>query len=372
LDPRQLTVAEFSPDFHSPMLHSWSFGVQRRIGASQAVEVRYVGNRGIGLFQSRNANPNVQNYIDAGFPQVIPSGVRPGANPECAACTGRVNADYGFLAVVANTASSTYHGLQTRYEGRPLRQLTFGVAYTWSRSIDNSSDHAIGSGPQPQNPFDITSGERAPSMFDRTHMLALHFVWDVPAFQSQRSALGRVLGGWSLAGIVRSYSGAPVTPQQRSTEPGSANDLAFYAAFVPNPDTRRPFSSNPDAALNSVGFVQPDGSMVDFYQRSRPVTPDSVRWIYNNNAAARLLGTPFGAGRNVLRAPSAHQTDLSLFKNARITERVTLQLRLEAENAFNHPNLGIGGTLVDVPVFLNPTETQAAPRRVAVGMRLLF
>jgi hypothetical protein len=250
--------------------------------------------------------------------------------------------------------------------------VTLGAAYTWSRAIDNSSDYAIGGGPQPQNPFDITSGERGPSMFDRTHMLALHFVWDVPAFQSQQSALGRVLGGWSFAGIVRSYSGAPVTPQQRNTEPGSANDLAFYAAFVPNPDTRRPFSSNPDAALNSVGFVQPDGSMVDFYQRNRTVTADSVRWIYNNNAAARLLGTPFGAGRNVLRAPSAHQTDLSLFKNMLLTERATLQLRLEAENAFNHPNLGIGGTLVDVTVFLNPTETPAAPRRVAVGMRLLF
>jgi hypothetical protein len=372
LDPRQLTIAEFSPDFRSPMLHSWSFGVQRRVGASQAFEVRYVGNRGIGLFQSRNANPNVQNYIDAGFPQVIPSGVRSGANPSCAACTGRVNPDYGFLAVVANTASSTYHGLQTRYEGRPLRQLNLGAAYTWSRAIDNSSDHAIGSGPQPQNPFDITSGERGPSSFDRTHLLALHFVWDVPGFQSQRGALGWVLGGWSLAGIVRSYSGAPVTPLQRNTEPRTANDLAFYAAFGANPDTRRPFSSNPDAALNRVGFVQPDGSMVDFYQRSLPVTPDSVRWIYNNNAAARLLGTPFGAGRNVLRAPPVHQTDLSLFKNMRLTERATLQLRLEAENALNHPNLGIGVTLVDVPVFLNPTETQAAPRRVAVGMRLLF
>jgi hypothetical protein len=46
-------------------------------------------------------------------------------------------------------------------------------------------------------------------------------------------------------------------------------------------------------------------------------------------------------------APATHTTDLSLFKNVRITERTTLQLRIEAENAFNHPNLGIGGALAD-------------------------
>ena len=100
---------------------------------------------------------------------------------------------------------------------------------------------------------------------------------------------------------------------------------------------------------------------------------DDVRWIYNSNAAARIFGTPFGAGRNVVRAPSIHQTDLSLFKNLRLTERFTLQLRLEAENAFNHPNLGIGvGTIADLAGFLNPTETQAAPRRLAAGLRIMF
>jgi hypothetical protein len=103
------------------------------------------------------------------------------------------------------------------------------------------------------------------------------------------------------------------------------------------------------------------------------VTANDVRWIYNNNNAARMVGTPFGVGRNVLRAPAFHQTDLSIFKNIRFSERFQLQLRLEAENAFNHPNYpGIGTTVADLFGFLNPTETQAAPRRLAAGMRLFF
>jgi hypothetical protein len=160
-------------------------------------------------------------------------------------------------------------------------------------------------------------------------------------FQPQRGFAGLLLGGWSVAGIIRSQSGPPATPLQRNTEPRSANDLDFNTAFNLNPDSRRPFSSNPQAPLSTVGFVQPNGSLVDFYQRTRPVTPDDVRWIYNSNAAARMYGTPFGVGRNVLRAQAIHQTDLSLFKTVHLTERFTLQLRLEAENAFNHPNLGI-------------------------------
>jgi hypothetical protein len=219
--------------------------------------------------------------------------------------------------------------------------VTLGAAYTWSRAIDNGSDGDLRAGPLAQNPFDITAGERGPSAFDRTHVLALHFVWDLPGFHSQRGFAGLLLGGWSVAGIIRSQSGSPVAPLQSNTEPRSANDLEFNAAFGPIPDSRRPYSSNPQAPLSTVGFVQQNGSLVDFYQRTRPVTPDDVRWIYNSNAAARMYGTPFGVGRNVLRAQAIHQTDLSLFKTVHLTERFTLQLRLEAENAFNHPNLGI-------------------------------
>ena len=150
--------------------------------------------------------------------------------------------------------------------------LTLGAAYTWSRAIDNASDNDLRTGPLAQNPFDITAGERGPSVFDRTHVLALHFVWEVPGFHSQHGFLGLLLGGWSVSGIIRSQSGSPVTPQQRNTEPRSANDLDFNTAFGLNPDTRRPFSSNPQAPLSTVGFVQPNGSLVDFYQRTRPVT----------------------------------------------------------------------------------------------------
>jgi hypothetical protein len=85
-------------------------------------------------------------------------------------------------------------------------------------------------------------------------------------------------------GIVRSYSGAPATPQQRNTEPRSANDLDYNVAFGINPNTRRPFSSNPGAPLNTVGFVQPDGSLA----RGRALS--HRRTFYGSTTAMRLRG----------------------------------------------------------------------------------
>jgi hypothetical protein len=97
-----------------------------------------------------------------------------------------------------------------------------------------------------------------------------------------------------------------------------------------------------------------------------------VRWIYNNLAAARLFGTPFGSGRNVARAPGVNQADLALYKDFNVNERVSLQLRFESTNSFNHPNLGPGDIYIELSGFWNPTETEAEPRRFAAGLRIRF
>jgi hypothetical protein len=73
-----------------------------------------------------------------------------------------------------------------------------------------------------------------------------------------------------------------------------------------------------------------------------------------------------------VRAPGFNQTDLALYKNFRAGERVTLQLRFESTNSLNHPNLGPGEVFIEQRGFLNPSETEAEPRRIAVGLRIVF
>jgi hypothetical protein len=376
-DPRQQAQFQFAPDFHSPYAHTWSAGIERRIGSSQAFEARYSGSRGLSLLQTRNGNPNAQVFITAGFASVLPKGIVPGTNPACPGCNGRVDADFSQVALLANTASSVYHSLQTRYDGRIANQFVLGTSYTWSRSIDNASDLLATSPGAPmvqfvaQNPFDTTGGERGPSDFDLAHVATLHFVWDLQWFKL-RGVRAMLLGGWTLSGMQRWNSGRPISAYQQNSLTPTVNDRDFNLNFISTFDTTRAFSANPSAPPASLAIVLPTGAMVDYYNQARAVTPNDVRWIYNNLPAARLMGAPFGSGRNVLRAPGFNQTDLALYKNFKLTERITAQLRFESTNSFNHPNLGPGGFYVDQPGFFNPGETETEPRRFAAGLRILF
>jgi hypothetical protein len=377
-DPRHQAQFQFAPDFHSPYAQTWSVGIQRRIGFSQAFEIRYAGSRGMDLFQTRNGNPNARAYVEAGFADVLPPGTLPGDNASCAQCSGRVDPEFSQIALLANTAASTYHALQTRYNGRIGNQLVLGASYTWSRSIDNASDLLAASpGAQlveqmSQNPFDLTRGERGPSDFDLTHIGSSHFVWDTPWFREQQSFTGRLLGGWKIAGVQRWTSGRPVSAYQQNSLTPTVNDRDFNQNFLGSFDTTRAFSANPNAPQSSAAVVLPNGALVDRRQPTRAVSAGDVRWIYNNLSSARLFGTPFGSGRNVMRAPGFNQTDLALYKNFQASERVTVQLRFESTNSFNHPNLGPGAVFIEQPGFLNPSETEAEPRRIAVGLRILF
>lgn len=372
-DPRRLNQTLFDPGFHLPYSQNWSFGVQREIHRRTGVEVRYVGTRAIGQFGSLNGNPNVQRYVDNGWASVLPSGVRPGVNPDCANCSGRVNPNYGLVRVRANTASSTYHGFQTRVDTRLFDQLVFGAAYTFSKTMDNVSEvfEFAGSGSLviAQSPFDLTKGERGLSNNHLPHAFSMNFVWQVPLLKQQKGLAGRLLGGWQVSMIDIWTSGRPWQPLQFNSGEPSVTDRTLNSAFFGRFDSLRPFGGNPSAPLSSVGIITSTG-MVDNFNRNRAVGYNDVRWIINNATSARLFGTPFGVGRNLAYGPRFQRADVAIFKNFKIHERLTLTYRLEATNAFNHPALGLGIINADQATFANFTETEVTPRVIRMGLRL--
>ena len=137
----------------------------------------------------------------------------------------------------------------------------------------------------------------------------------------------------------------------------------------------RPFLSNPNAPVNSVGEYLASGALVNLANTSQAVTPSSVHWIYNNIYADKVYGTPFGVGRNVLFGPIFQRVDISVYKDFAIREKMRLQIRGEASNAFNHPSYNIPNLYVDVgtaTTFLNPTSTEVTPRVIKLGAKLIF
>jgi hypothetical protein len=417
LDPRFLSQTQVSPDFHSPYSEQWSLGVQHQFGKNSVAEVRYVGTRGVGLFQSLNGNffvgplvNGMPNWEGTGinmpsFANLLPPGTtaqvcvdNPATFPNEGTCNNRLLRQAG-ITIRTNGASSIYHGLQTRYNGRFLNNsLNFGAAYTFSKTIDNQSEifgFDINS-PNAQNPFCTGSCERSLSQIDRPHALSLNFLYDVPFMKAQRGVLGHILGGWQVNGVYILTSGEPYTPGQFFN-----GIYGLGNAYLTSGD--RPFVGNPNVDPRLVGLSQLDAALLygapvqninGFYSinslntTGNPVvvTPNDVHFIVNTPNAARIFGTPFGtATRNSLRGPRLNQLNMSLFKNIKVGERFSVQLRGEAYNVLNHPNPGYGvnlaGYLPDFSVedagnpgagFAENRDIELARRVIQVGIRIVF
>jgi hypothetical protein len=78
------------------------------------------------------------------------------------------------------------------------------------------------------------------------------------------------------------------------------------------------------------------------------------------------------AGRNQFQVPGIANWDMSLFKDTRITERLSAQLRFEAFNIFNHTQFGVPNTTWPSPTFGVISSTQVNARRLQLGLRLNF
>ncbi len=434
-DPRLLTRTTVNPVFRSPYSQQWSFGIQREIANNNVFEIRYVGTKGTGLFQTINANPDIGNLVNGfsrpyfdpatnaqrtltfpGFRNLLPSGVTPlscvnnPATPDNeAACNGRLF-PFGVARERINSVNSIYHGLQTRFDSRLAKQITYGLTYTWSHAIDNSSEVFSFAGGNSvavaQNPLDITASERGNSGFDARHVFTANFLWDVPFFREQKGVLGRILGGWQLNGIVLVQAGRPFTPVHLLASRNPYEDSTFMANFFGSGSHFRPFAGNPNAALNSVAISDVDAclfyafcgtsggapvlrtSRTGFYSLNAlnlssaanrnftEVTPNDVRFILNGPGAAARFGTPFGnVGRNVFVGDRNENVDLSIFKTFRITESTKLQYRLSMFNAFNHPLFGIPNSITLDNAgrnFFDFQENDGGRRVISMGLSFIF
>ena len=383
-NPGARSQTRVSPDFHNPYVEQWSLGVERIITSRMSFEVRYVGNHGVGNFQTVDANPMLLPYactssslssctptttgLAVQAPQYVPSGVTPctpsgaaaGSNSQTS--LGRPDCNFTLVRVRNNGAWSTYHGLQNELKIRALRDLTADFAYTFSKGLDNTSEVFASTGgnstPISINPFQPNRGERGVSAQSFPHVFTSYWVYDVPWMKSQKGLLGHVLGGWEFSGTHRYQTGVAVTPVQNTNNGDPYCDAAFNNNFIGSTlDSCRPILSNPNAPFNTTGRYLNAAQLINVSTcmstafAGTPacplVTPSDVHFIVNNALAVNALcgGDPFACtvGRNVTRTQPRNQLDVSLEKTLRLTERVGLTLRGDALNVFNHQFVGAPG-----------------------------
>ena len=361
-NPGFATELQFGNNFRNPYSEQWNLGIQRQIGTKMAAEVRYVGNHGVGNFQEINGNPDVLPLTSNGFGNLVPAGLTPCTTPGQPGSTGvdqfnnpvgYANCNFSNVIEYANTGYSIYHGLQSQFRLQNWHGFTGQISYTFSKTIDNASEafsSLSGLGTLfnlSQSPFDVSKAERAISSYSYPHVLGFLWVYDLPFQHGQAGLLGHLLGGWQINGTYRYNSGQPWTVVQNSGQ-GLCDPANFTGGTI---DTCRPILSNASAPFNSVGICG-DATAADCgitnLTTGAATSLSQVRWIVNDVTAAKFFGSPFlGVGRNTERGQPVNTINMAVFKNTRITERLTLQLQAEAFNLFNHQWLGIPNVNVD-------------------------
>jgi hypothetical protein len=314
-------------EFKHPTAYSWSTSFQRELPGSIALDVTYVGRMGLHLQRERNINQLQPGTIQA----------NPGVNVNAL----RPYLGFGTIRLSENAGRSIYHGLQLGVERRFRGGLGFGVAYTWSKLRDNASDKRN----IMFNAFD-DSGYWAVSNNDRTHVFNFHYVYELPFWKSQDSAIKKVLGGWQVSGVTHFQSGEPLSIW-RSDDIAGVGDT-----------TAQPWNLVGDPNISNPSF-------------SRGTTQDQNFW-FNTAAFARPSPGTFGnAGRNNVRGPSLQSWDIALFKNIPVGGSKRLQLRAEVFNFPNHPNLSNPNVDPTSGAFGRVTA-KTSERNIQLGVKFAF
>jgi hypothetical protein len=386
-----------------PYVQQWHIDLQRELARNTLVTLAYVGSKGTHLSQQLDLNqlhstPRSQNPFPAGMPLTddicsndqLPNGTNFTGQALfnlTVACgyagnlvtniptlpDGTVDPDmlrpylgYDSIYAIIGGANSSYNALQIAGR-RNAGGLELTLAYTYSHSIDNSSDRYDSTFVDSYN----LVGNRASSVFDQRHILTISYVYSLPLFRHAAGRTKTLLGGWQVSGITTLQTGEPfsiINGGDYYDNAGVANGVGSgsYADLVGDPHKNVPRGFAP-------GVQGP--------------------LLYNPAAYDFPTGLTFGdSGRNSLNMPRRTNFDMGVFKRFLVRESVTLEFRAEAFNIFNHTQwTGVDNTTcgldfnagssecvygdpangVTASTFLRPNQAHT-PRIGEFGLKIIF
>jgi outer membrane receptor protein involved in Fe transport len=397
-NPGVASQTQVPHNFHNPYSEQWNFGIQHSFNNRIVAEVRYVGNHGVGLFQELNGNPPLGPLIAAGFGNVIPPQLTPCSTPGTPGfANGYANCNFTNVIRYANTASSSYHGLQSELRIGGWHGVSATASYTYSKTIDNASEvfSTVGGGNTlgySQSPFNPGGPERANAGTDFPHVVGVAIVYDLPFYKGQHGFMGHVMGGWQINTTYRYTSGQPYTTIQRYAQGSLCDPTGTFGGTY---DPCRPILANASAPLASAGQFTCTGTTASTctlsdFSTGAATSLNAVHWVLNDPNAAIVYGTPFaGAGRNTLRGQPISTANLAIFKNIKVTERLTAQFQAQAFDIMNTQFRGVPDPILnDISrgsfqntnfnansglTFAGNTNTDGiGRRRLLFGMKLIF
>jgi hypothetical protein len=350
------TSAWIPPQTKLPYSINWNLGVQHAFGKSYTAEVRYVGTRGIHLDVQSRINRRSLVSPEHFLPTYLqaPSQATLDALPNSLAtlsAPGSFIPEYANAGFASNITAdvplgtSNYHGLESSLQRRFSNGLTFQAAYTYSRTIDDSTADFFTTSLTPRRPQDFQDigADRSVSALSRTHRFTLAAVYDLPYFKSGNWFMKNIVGNWAFSPIY-TYESPEFADVQSALDSNLNHDSAGDRAII-NPGGVAGTGSDVTALTALSG---PNAGQVVAYVANNP-TAQYIR------AGAGALAT---SGRNTLATRPTNNVDIGTYKDINITERFKFRLGAQFANILNHSqyipgsNPGTGLGVNDVNSFL--------------------
>jgi hypothetical protein len=322
-----------------PYMQQYHFDIQQEFLKNVLLTVSYVGSRGTHLTSQNDLNQlhdlnqannpfigeealngNICNNLTVdGTPNGTP--VTGDALLHLNVACGNVDQDlyrqnfpgWDTVQGIGLNASSSYNALQFSAR-RQAKDIELTLAYTYSHSIDNSSDRYDSNFVDTYN----LRANRASSNYDQRQIFNMTYIWHLPFFSHSGLRTRSLLGGWEWSGLTLFQTG----------EPFSVTNGNFYYDNA--------------GVANGTG----SGAYVDFapgvskthYSGTKFVSGVPGPILYNPAAIYAPRALTFGnSGRNSLNLPSRTQFDMGFFKQFALWRETSLQFRAEGFNVFNHP-----------------------------------
>lgn len=322
--PFQMEILDYN-HMRSPMVLRYNFGVQRSFGSGWRMQAAYVGSRGNHLFRGYEANQYPVPVIRSDGSLFFPPYTDP-TDPKVTDPINPVNPAFGAIRITSTDAQSFYNSLQLSAGKSSKRGLSFQASYTFSKSVDDSSNFSSGESSVAARQYPLLrTSDRALSDYDIRHRLSANYFYTVPFGAGQpwmkSGALSHLFGGWRLGGIVSLRSGTPFHPQINVRRPG----FLFSAT---RPSLRPGFNNNPvhgvTAGCEGVTAGQKLGGPDRYYDPCAYSVPPE--------------GTLGNVGRNTVIGPRIFTTDVSVQKDFILRGETRLAFRTEIFNIANHAN----------------------------------
>jgi Carboxypeptidase regulatory-like domain/TonB dependent receptor len=305
----------FDRNIRTPYMENYNINLQQQLAPKMVLQIGYVGSQGHKLWRFRDLNQPSAAAINA-------------ADVACNCITDFSsdarpfrNNPYGayYMLNEESSGQSNYNALQTSFRINQWKGVTSIMNYSWSHSIDNSSDLEDFE-PNAAQPNDSTNPqlEKGNSNFDLRNRFTWIFGYELP---TMGGSMQKLKNGWGLSSTVSLQSGQPFHFNYNFEDDYSGSGNAFDRPDVVGPITYH--GGNPYNFIDLSSFAIPCTTT-----QSTGAASDCV------------IGTRhFGdQRRGSLVGPNYKQWDFALYKNTALTERLNMQLRAEFFNILNHPN----------------------------------